>query len=166
MTTRILTQERLKEILNYNPDTGIFTWLVSTGRRVKVGEIAGSFNANGYWKIQICGKKYGAHRLAWLYMTGLFPNDKADHINGDKSDNRFLNIRPVTQAQNNQNKTCIYKSNTTGLRGVSFNKDNSKYSAIIGIDGKTKFIGYFKNPIDAHQAYVEAKRRYHPYSTL
>lgn len=127
----------LKEILNYNPETGIFTWK-SRRPRIRVGQIAGSKNNERYVNIKIDGILYKAHRLAWLYMTGEWPKDQIDHINGIRDDNRFCNLREVTNASNQWNKThnknnkagyknlYVYRNKRTGLSywrvGIKHNK--------------------------------------------
>ena len=101
----MLDQKTLKENLEYCPDTGNFTWLVSKNNRVKAGAIASNINYYGYVRIGINGKQYGAHRLAFLWMTGEFP-DECDHINHQRSDNRWENLRSVTSAENNLTLCC------------------------------------------------------------
>ena len=89
----MITQKHLKEILDYNTETGIWTWRVNQARRIKIGQRAGTIISDGHRHIGISGKFYKAHRLAWLYMTGEFPKDEIDHINGVPDDNRWCNLR-------------------------------------------------------------------------
>lgn len=113
----MITQDELKRELRYNPETGTFTRLVSR-KGVRAGsEIFGAINSSGYAFIGIRGKLYRAHRLAFLYMTGEFPADNIDHLNGVRSDNRWENLRSVTQAENTRNSS-ISKKNTSGITGV------------------------------------------------
>lgn len=161
----MITQEKLKELLSYDKDTGIFTWAIS-GRKIYIGKIAGSKNNLGYVLIEIDGKKHRAHRLAWLYMTGSFPKDQIDHINGIKHDNKFVNLRESTQAKNVQNIRKPTKNNTTGYLGVCFNKRNNNFVASIRFNGKQKTIGYYKNAELAYEAYLNAKRETHEYCTI
>lgn len=140
----------LKEYLNYNPITGEFRWLKSNSNRVHVGDLAGYLDTKGYITIRYFGKLYQAHRLAWLYMTGEFPNI-IDHINRNRKDNRFENLRDVSASQNNMNsKTRI--DNTSGIRGVS--KFRNKWRARSSIKGKEKHLGIYETKEKAEQAYL------------
>ena len=161
----MLTQQRLTKLLNYDPATGDFTWLVRTSRRVKVGDIAGHFAANGYRHIGIDGKVWLAHRLTWLYMTGDFPVDQIDHINGVKADNRFCNLREATGAENQQNLPLPIH-NKSGFMGVSWSRERRKWSAYIQIAGRTKYIGRFSTAESAHAAYLAAKARLHTFQPV
>lgn len=149
----MLLQERLKELLHYDPYTGVFTRLVKTSNRVQVGDIAGSDNGDGYIKINLDGGKYYAHRLAFLYMTGGFNSEFTDHINGVRDDNRWLNLRAVTPADNVRNSKMA-KNNTSGVVGVFWNKKYERWEAKIKLTGKYKFLGYFNS---IHQAAIARK---------
>ena len=120
----------------------IFKWLQYRGRLAKVGFIAGSINSDGYLNIIVCGKHYKAHRLAFLYMTGGTPN-QVDHINHDRKDNRWENLRPANNKINQQNQSK-YKNNTSGYTGVVWSKSNKKWQAQIKSNGKNIHLGYFK----------------------
>lgn len=145
-----LTQTRLKKLVHYNCDTGIFT-------RIKNGLVAGCADSKGYWKISIDGKSYRAHRLVWLYVFGKFPNVLLDHINRNKSDNRFHNLREAGYSENNQNHK-INKRNTSGVTGVHFHKKSQKWHAMISINKKPKYIGSFANIQEAKEARLRAEK--------
>lgn len=148
----MLAHDRLIELLLYDPDSGVFMWRVSTSNRVKAGAKAGSIAKGkwGYIRIRIDNKEYRGHHLAWLYVHGEFPNKQIDHINGVCGDNRILNLRLVSNAQNAYN-SGLSKSNKTGYKGVHFS--GSSYIATIHPHGESKYIGSFKTAIQASQAY-------------
>lgn len=155
----MLSNERLKELLDYDSNTGIFRWLAKRGRATS-GSVAGSVMKNGYLRIRIDGDMYLAHRLAWFYVYEKWPEGDIDHINCNKKDNRIFNLRTATRQQNmrNQNKKS---SNTSGFKGVHFSKDKNKWCARIRIDNKRMFLGYFSSASDAHAAYASACKRHH-----
>lgn len=155
----VLTATRLRSLLRYEPETGVFVWLVSRGR-VRAGEIAGSNVPNWYTHIGIDGKTYRAHRLAWLYMTGAWPSRDTDHRNRVKSDNRFENLRDIGRSGNMQNVVQPQANNICGALGVS--KNGKAFRCRISVDGKRKHVGTFPTINDAHAAYLEAKRTLHP----
>lgn len=156
----MLTQERLKELLDYDPETGVFTWKVYRGGRTKKGEKAGNVNGEGYTHIKVDGKQYKAHRLAWLYMYGTFPNKDIDHINRNKIDNSIYNLREVSNQQNSWNQK-VAKNNTSGFTGVTWYKRVGKWGAYIKVDYKRKHLGFFAAPEQAHAAYLAAKAEHH-----
>jgi hypothetical protein len=136
-----MTQQELKELLHYDQDTGIFTWLVPRANNaVKIGTIAGGKSPKGYWRIKIYDKPYQAHRLAWLYVYSEFPKEYIDHINGSRSDNRICNLREATYQQNAFNQKMSSR-NTSGVKGVHWSKADSAW--IIKINGK--LVGYSKD---------------------
>jgi hypothetical protein len=155
-----LTQERLKEVMNYDPETGVFT------RKNGDGKEAGSVYNHGYKLISVDGKRYMAHRLAWLYMTGSMPDENIDHKDCVKTNNAFKNLRETTQLQNAQNIRSASSNNTHGFLGVSFNKIIGKYFSRIHLNGKSNYLGVFNTPEEAHAAYIEAKRELHEFNTL
>lgn len=158
-----LTAERLRCLLDYDPATGHFTRKV--GRQgAGQGERAGCLRFGGYIQIGIDGRKYRAHRLAWLYVTGEWPKGEIDHINGDPADNRILNLRDVPNIVNQQNRSRPMKRNVTGFLGVSAWK--GRYKAAIHAAGRDRHLGTFDTPEEAHAAYVGAKRVLHEGSTL
>lgn len=142
----MLTQERLKNTLHYNPTSGQFT------RLNRVGNIAGTVGYQGYTAIHVNGRIYQAHRLAWLYVYGRFPTADLDHINDNKSDNRIENLRETTRSQN-MLATPKPRNNTSGYKGVSFDKSRNKWEAYCTISRKRKHLGRFDTAEQAHQAY-------------
>ena len=152
----MITQERLKELLDYDPETGIFYWRKRTKLRLKKNMIAGSLNSRGYWIIGLDNYAYKAHRLAWLYVYGKFPDFQIDHEFHCKSDNRIKFLREVTN-QGNQMNAPIRSDNTSGVMGVSFVKRTNKWLAYIGINGVTKNLGSFVNFEDAVTARKNAE---------
>jgi hypothetical protein len=157
-----LTQENLKDVLHYDPETGNFTRLKNKGSKSpSVGTLL-----NGYLRIGVGQKIYAAHRLAWLYMTGSFPSGQIDHINGNKLDNRFVNLRVATASENKQNMRKARRGSRSGLIGASWHTQSQKWRAAIQIDGKKKHLGYFNTAEEAHLVFLEHKRRHHPFCTL
>ena len=159
----MLTQERLKELLHYDLDTGLFTWINSTNRSIKIKSVAGGKTSKGYTQIRADKKLYLAHRLAWLYVYGDFPENFLDHVNEKPSDNRISNLRLATHQENGHNKSTPHKNNTSGFLGVIWQKPNKKWLAQIRINGKRKHLGLFNTSEDASEAYKTAKRELHPF---
>lgn len=166
-----LTAEQLRELLNYNPETGIFTWAVQ-GRNRPVGGVVGSKDHRGYIQASIGTKadrlRIYMHRAAWAYVHGVWPTHDIDHINHDKSDNRIANLRELTRSLNQQNQIKAHANNKSGYLGVYANKKGRKqpYIACIFANGRAVHLGAFDTAEEAHAAYVEAKRRLHPAGTL
>lgn len=161
----MITVERLRERLHYDLATGVFTWRPASGRRPAGGTIAGSLNKiSGYWYINADNRFYLAHRLAWLYVHGVWPKNQIDHIDGNRANNCFANLRDVTHRVNLQNQRRAKQTNKTGFLGV--NHHQKTFRANICLNGKTTHIGCFPTPELAHIAYVEAKRKYHEGCTL
>ena len=154
----LLTQQRLKELLTYDLETGDFFWIKNRGP-VKIGDKAGSKHKDGYLHIFIEGKHYLCHRLAWMYVHGEWPKKCIDHINGNKKDNRIKNLRDVEVSQNMHNQVNPQKHNHSGMLGVSWKKSNNKWVAQISVNKKKKHIGYFDERHDAQQAYLKAKKQ-------
>ncbi|WP_395454812.1 HNH endonuclease signature motif containing protein [Azospirillum melinis] len=156
-TARFLpTQERVRELFNYDPETGIFTWRISRTGSIRVGQVAGTVRkVTGYVRIHVDGKFYYAHRLAWLYMTGEWPAEEIDHINRQGGDNRFANLRPASRAQNGGN-TSIRRRNKSGVKGVSWYKRGRKWKAQIMMNGKNCSLGCFNTISEAAAAYAAA----------
>lgn len=138
-----LTQNKLKELLNYDPESGVFSWKLTPTNSVKVGASAGSLS-HGYIRIMVDGKHYHAHRLAFLWMEGYFPENDVDHINRIKDDNRWCNLREVSRSCNIRN-TGNPSTNTSGVKGVSWNKRDNKWQTMISVKGKQHNLGYFES---------------------
>ncbi|WP_366938191.1 HNH endonuclease signature motif containing protein [uncultured Brevundimonas sp.] len=152
----MLTQERLREVLRYEPETGDFTWLQPTSRRDRVGGSAGTTNEDGYRRITVDGRRYRAHRLAFMYVHGRWPDDMLDHINGCRADNRLANLREATNAQN-QACSRASRSPSSGYRGVDLLPGRERpYRARVRVGGKTRYLGYFATGAEAHAAYLLA----------
>lgn len=162
-----LTQERVKELLNYDPITGIFTWKVNVSSTGRAGNVAGSDNGAGYLLIRVDKRLYLAHRLAALYMEGQFPPALIDHLDMNKSNNRWANLRHATKAENAQNKLKAQANNAlSGLLGVYWNAVNKQWGAKVNFNRKQHHAGFFETPELAHAAYVKLKRELHPFGML
>lgn len=148
--------EHAKSILDYNPETGIFTKSVDSGK-FKKGDIVGYKNNRGYVFICLGRTKLRAHRLAWAMHYGRIPLDEVDHINGIKFDNRIINLRECSSSQNKANVGLHY-TNNSGFKGVSWRKANSKWKAQIQKNKKTIYLGCYENIEDAAKAYQEASK--------
>lgn len=145
----MLSQSELKEILHYNPNTGIFTWLKTVNGRATKGSIAGN-SGNGYVRISYNKNRYWAHKLAFLYMEGHYPDSEVDHINRIKTDNSWNNLRIANVNENSQNKVLNVEK-TSKFRGVR--KVNSKWRSNIKCNGVEYHLGYFNTEIEAAIAY-------------
>jgi hypothetical protein len=161
-----LTQERLKEILHYNPKTGVFTWRVDKGWRAKAGNVAGSTMPDGYRAIRIDFIRYESHRLAWLYVHGVWPSGEIDHKHGKEAGDGIDNLRDVTTLVNRQNERAPRPHNKSGFLGVHWDKEKKKWHAAIRVGGKKKHLGRFETAEEASAAYLAAKRKYHPGCTI
>lgn len=151
----MLSAEKLKSILDYNPETGLFKWRPLTptapksagGRRVggsRLGRPAGAVGTRGYVRITIEGRAYPAHRLAWLWVTGVFPEKEIDHVNRDTSDNRFSNLREATRSENGFNRALL-PNNTSGVSGVVFSRADQRWLARIGVGGRKINLGSYRD---------------------
>ena len=164
MSDQIMTAQRVKELFHYDADTGLFTRFPA--KNIRRGQnCVGTIN-RGYLRIKIDYKLYSAHRLAWLYVHGEWPNDQIDHINGDRADNRISNLRAATHSQNRQNIHKVRSNSKSGLIGAMWDSYNNKWRSKIRFEGKCKHLGYFENAEQAHAVYIEAKRTLHPFCTI
>jgi hypothetical protein len=152
--------ERLRELLHYDPLTGVFTWLVCKATWIRIGDVAGTPDKDGYTVITIDGKKMRAARLAWLYMTGGWPQHEIDHKDTCKSNDIWTNLREATHNQNQHNQSKPI-NNTSGYKGVHWHKRDQCWAVVIRINGKAKWLGNFDTPKLAHAAYSDAASQYH-----
>ena len=166
MATANLSAHRLRDLLHYDPETGLFTWRVQRCNVAK-GASAGWVKKGGYIGIGVDGRLHSAHRLAWLYVYGEMPTGDIDHINGITSDNRIDNLRNVARQINIQNQRRPQKGSISGYLGVFYDKRRNKYVARIKPKGGgRKHIGEFATAEEAHSAYVQAKRVAHEGCTI
>ena len=149
----MMTIDRARELFSYEPETGNIIRKVSRSANALKGDVAGTPDLHGYIQIQVDGKIYKAHRIAFLLMTGDWPKFAIDHANGNRSDNRWENIRECTQSENSRNSK-LRSDNTSGYKGVCFYKN--RWLAQIQIHGKCRHIGLYDTPKEAHEAYMKA----------
>jgi hypothetical protein len=167
MATANLTAARLRELFNYNPDSGIFTRIqVPFNRPQDLGIVVGGLSKAGYWRICIDNIRYQAQRLAWLYVHGVQPIGDIDHINGVRHDNRISNLRDVSRSVNMQNLHRAHRDKAGKLLGVTYNSVERKWIAQICTNGMYKHLGRFPTEELAHSAYLSAKRVMHEGCTI
>lgn len=160
-----ITAERLRELLHYDPETGVLSRRVRVGC-AQAGRQLGTTH-HGYLVASVGDRLYRVHRLIWLYVHGSWPRGFIDHINGERADNRIANLRDATASINAQNiRACRRDNKATGRLGVGFDPRDGRYRAKIGHQGRQKYLGSFSTADEAHAAYVEAKRRLHEGCTL
>lgn len=158
-----ITQEKLRSFFYYNQNTGRMykkKKVGSRGRQVGGYDVGNGSLRNGYHHIGINGKQYIFHRIVWLYMEGFFPEFDIDHINGNKADNRWMNLRHVSRSCNLQNCTTA-KNNISGYTGVWFDTQCGKWVAKLMVNGKTCYLGRYDNQLDAAIARI-AGEEWHP----
>lgn len=167
MAKEILSAEKLRELLHYDPETGIFVWRVRVSQAVKVGHVAGRINYDGYSTIKILGYEYRAHRLAMFYAEGIMPPAEVDHINGIRLDNRLANLRHADRSTNAQNMRKALSTNLScGLMGATWDKTRKTWKASIQVNGKKRTLGAFATAQEAHDCYIAAKRTHHNGCTI
>jgi hypothetical protein len=159
-----ITHARLRKLLDYDPKTGHLTWRdrnkrVGRGGMTRAGRIAGCINGSGKRCIGISGKIYLASRLAFFWMTSRWPRAQMDHINSNRGDNRWSNLREATSHQNNANRQ-IRKKKRVPFKGVRWHKINGNYQAQITVKGRYIHLGVFETPEEAHTAYRAAARKH------
>lgn len=154
-----ISVERLREVLRYDQETGMFTWLMTLSARAVMGDVAGSQKPSGYITIDVDGKRYRAHRLAWLYMTGEHPPRMVDHKDNVRNHNWWSNLRLANNQQNGGNsKRKVF--NTSGYKGVFWCKQKEKWCAKINPNRRQIHLGFFDVKEDAARAYAEASKMY------
>lgn len=155
-----LTHKRLRELLHYDPDTGVFTWRVARGS-AKAGDRPNTKIRKGYMRVKVGGRNYLAHRLAWLYVTGARPNRQIDHKDRNTGNNRFDNLRDATSEQNKANSTLM-RTNKSGVSGVTWHTTNKRWVAHIRVGGTKKHLGAFTEFAQACAARALAERQHNP----
>jgi hypothetical protein len=155
----MITASELKELVIYSSETGEFVSRVDRSSRARAGRKIGTILPNGYVHIMINGRFYKGHRLAWLYMTGEWPAEQIDHVNGERSDNRWSNLRHCSASQNSFNRKK-YRNNSTSVTGVYWHKRSQRWTASIDVSRKRISLGYFDSIDDAGRSRREAERKY------
>lgn len=158
------SSDRVRELLFYDAETGVFSWKVGRRGKARPGSAAGTVYCGRYISIRIDGYAHQAHRLAWFYVNNVWPDSDIDHIDGDKKNNRIANLRSVTRTVNQQNMRKAYSSNKCGLLGVY--RQKNRWAAEIVVDGDRRRLGSFDTPELAHSAYLSAKREFHAGCTI
>lgn len=161
-TNSTLTQERLKELVHYDPESGAFSRLKNIRKDGKVGSI----RPDGYLTLCVDGTIYTAHRIAFLYMNGKWPTHDVDHIDGNKLNNRWNNLRDTPTEINCQNRRKPQKNSIHGVLGVRSVTKSKTWAARITVNGKTRHLGCYSTQEEASAAYLEAKRRLHSGCTI
>jgi hypothetical protein len=154
------TIERIKELLDYDPETGTFRWRVRRSSSCLAGQAAGTAHIAGYISIGIDGRIYLAHRLVWLIETGEWPVEQIDHKDEDRTNNRFGNLREASNGQNMQNRGAI-KTNTSGYKGVTWHKKAGKWMAQINANDRHIYLGLYLTAEEAAEAYRLAALEHH-----
>ena len=155
-----ISADRLRTFLSYDPETGKFMWLKKRTMNsfANVGDEAGGIDENGYRRIMFDGKKYRAHRLAFWFMGQEMP-EQVDHINGNRSDNRWANLRP-SSAQENPKNACRRLDSGTALTGVTFSKQHGKWKVRVNRCGVTEYLGLYSSIFDAAAARISKQNAY------
>lgn len=158
--------DRMRELLAYDPETGVLRWRIARGGNAKAGSIAGSLDSHGYGQIKLAGQCHRAHRVAWCLFYGAWPTAEIDHVNGIRNDNRIANLRETTSAQNKQNLRGAHRDNKSGYLGVCYRHKRNLWTAQIQAEGRLRHLGFFATPEAASQAYLAAKAKLHPFQTI
>lgn len=156
-----LTVERVRELFSYDPLTGVLTWNKQPRGRYKQSLTAGAKNTNGHLRTNIDGKAYYNHRIIWFMVYECWPSNEIDHINGNPEDNRLENLRDVSHRTNQENICKPSINNSTGFLGVYWSARDRVFRSQIMTNRRWVCLGSFKDPEDAHQAYLTAKRKLH-----
>ena len=150
--------DELRQALQYEPETGLFRWKCGA----RTGEIAGRPDPEGYVILSVKGRSYRAHRIAWMFVHGSYPDKHIDHINQSKQDNRIANLRLCTNSENHQN-TSPPANNTSGHKGVTWNKKDRKWRAQIKLNYRLRYIGSFDTKEEAIVARKQVEKEIHPF---
>lgn len=154
----------VREALNYNPESGVFSWRIKPSPAIKIGDAAGYNMVGSYCLIGLNGVVYYAHRLAVLCVTGKWPEGEVDHRDGNKENNAWTNLLQCDRTINSQNIREAHSDSSTGFLGVS--RHRSRFDAAIHVNGKRIRLGRYDTPEQAHAAYISAKRQLHAGNTI
>lgn len=154
MITLEMSIERLRSLLDYDPETGIFRWRIAY-RGARAGQLAGAKMSNGYLRISMDGKRFLCHRLAWAHFYGQWPQAGIDHRDLMRHHNWIKNLREGSQSQNMANARK-HKGNSSGAKGVSWDSQRQKWFACIRFQRQTKYLGRFDDKEQAAEAYATA----------
>ena len=164
MAAKDITADRARELLHYDPETGVFTRRVASGK-THVGDVTGSKNALGYMMVGVDGSRYLAHRLAWLYTYGEWPKQDIDHIDQDKANNRIANLRDVSRSANNQNRSAALSNSGTGIANVCpVTAGRRPYRVRLKLNGVIVYHKHFYTIEEAIAARDEARAKFHPFA--
>lgn len=164
-SSNTLTAERLRELLSYDPETGVFDRRQKNAWNARGS--AGAKTCRGYVILSVDGKRYFAHRLAWLHVYGRWPKQFIDHINGCRGDNRIANLREADCALNLENQRVARSDNqSSGVLGVHWSAYHGKWKAHIRVNGRLRHLKYCSTIEEAQAVYVAAKRRLHAGCTI
>lgn len=154
----MLSADRLRHLLDYDADTGVFRWRLSRGGSARAGDIAGGIDSHGYVRISVDCERYLGHRLAWLHIHGAWPEHDLDHRNGIRTDNRISNLREASRSNNLANRAA---SAASGMKGVYWQRQNRRWYSRISVQGRDIHLGTFDTPEEAHQAFMSASRQHY-----
>lgn len=154
-----ITQEVVMRLFNYDPLTGVLTAKTKVKKR-QIGDVLGTADKRGYLAVSVNTAPCLIHRIAWLFMTGQWPAHEVDHINGNKGDNRFANLRAATRGENAKNRK-FSSNNTSGVKGVCRHKRSPNWRAMVYVDGKQIGLGFFKTIEEAEKAVKRERERLH-----